>query len=94
MTGIFGELAAGHEGALPFGKLPVAYHTAQPFDVLVRPCPRPMRDIAFAGTIEQPRSLLRGYQTPKAANLKTAQAGRLDDGAACKALGSWPCPGS
>ena len=50
--GIFGELAAGHEGALPFRELPVAGRTAQPFDVLVHPGPRPMRDGAFAGTIE------------------------------------------
>src|SRR5262245_37694610 len=49
---LFGELAAGHEGALPFRELPVACRTAQPFDVLVRPCPRPMRDVAFAGAIE------------------------------------------
>src|SRR5215216_8131735 len=48
---VFRELAAGHQGALPFRKLPVACHTAQPFDVLVRPGPRPMRDVAFAGTI-------------------------------------------
>jgi hypothetical protein len=50
--GLFGELAAGHEGALPFRELPVACHTAQPFDVLARPGPRPMRDVAFARTIE------------------------------------------
>src|SRR5262252_917429 len=50
--GIFGEPAAGHEGALPFRELPVACRTAQPFDVLVRPGPRPMRDVAFTGTIE------------------------------------------
>src|SRR5262249_2318692 len=49
--GIFRELAAGHEGALPFRELPVAGRTAQPFDVLVRPGPRPMRDVASAGTI-------------------------------------------
>src|SRR4029450_8041589 len=50
--GVFRELAAGHEGALPFRELPVACRTTQSFDVLVRPCPRPMRDVAFAGTIE------------------------------------------
>ena len=50
--GLFGELTAGHQGALPFRELPVACRTAQPFDVLVRPCPRPMRDVAFTRTIE------------------------------------------
>src|SRR5713101_8405031 len=49
---VFGELAAGHQGTLPFRELPVACRTAQPFDVLVRPGPRPMRDVAFAGPIE------------------------------------------
>ena len=42
-----GELAAGHEGALPFRALPVACCTAQPCDGLVRPGPRPMRAVAF-----------------------------------------------
>src|SRR5215813_7414597 len=49
---VFGELAAGHQGALPFRELPAACRTAQSFDVLVRPCPRPMRDVPCAGTIE------------------------------------------
>jgi hypothetical protein len=49
---VFGELAASHQGAFPFRELPVACRTAQPFDVLGRPSPRPMRDVAFAGTIE------------------------------------------
>jgi hypothetical protein len=48
---IFRELAAGHQGALPFRELPAACHTTQPFDVLVRPCPRPMRDVACTGTM-------------------------------------------
>ena len=50
--GRFWEFASGHQGPLPFGELSVACRAAQPFDVLVRPCPRPMRDVAFAGTIE------------------------------------------
>jgi hypothetical protein len=49
---IFGELAAGHQGALPFRELPVADGTASPFNVLVRPGPRPMHNMAFAGMIE------------------------------------------
>jgi hypothetical protein len=49
---VFGELAAGPQGALPFRELPGAYCTAQPFKVLVRPGPRPMHDVALAGTIE------------------------------------------
>src|SRR5438477_8488363 len=49
---VFRKLAASHQRALPFRKLPVARCTAQPFDVLVRPGPRPMRDVAFTGTIE------------------------------------------
>src|SRR4030095_13132955 len=49
---VFRELAAGHQGALPFRELPAACRTAQPFDVLVRPCPRPMREVPFTGTIE------------------------------------------
>jgi hypothetical protein len=49
---VFRELAAGHQGALPFRELPATYRTTPPFDVLVRPGPRPMRNVAFAGTIE------------------------------------------
>src|SRR5207245_6246968 len=49
---VFRELAAGHQGALPCREFPAACRTAQPFDVLVPPCPRPMRDVVFAGTIE------------------------------------------
>src|SRR5262245_51862632 len=49
---VFRELAASHQGPLPFGELSVAYRAAQPFDVLVRPGPRPMRDVACAGTVE------------------------------------------
>jgi len=33
--------------------------TTQPFDVLVFPCPRPMRDMACAGTIELPALWIR-----------------------------------
>src|SRR5215831_3198859 len=50
--GIFGELATGHQSPLPFGKLPVACQAAQPFDVLVCACPRPMYDVPCAKTIE------------------------------------------
>src|SRR5215211_1901674 len=50
---VFRELAAGHQGALPFRKLPAACRTAQPFNVLVRPGPRPMGNVPFTGTIEQ-----------------------------------------
>jgi hypothetical protein len=53
---VFGELTAGHQRAFPFGELPVAYGAAQPFDVFVHACPRPMRDVAFTGLIE-PRTL-------------------------------------
>jgi hypothetical protein len=49
---VFGELAASPQGAVPFRELPVACRTAQPFDGLVRPSPRPRRDVACAGTIE------------------------------------------
>jgi hypothetical protein len=49
---VFGKLTTNHQGALPFGELPGAGRTAQPFDVFVLACPRPMRDIPFAGTIE------------------------------------------
>jgi len=49
---VFGELAAGHQGALPFRELPTACRTTPPFDMLVRSCPRPMGDVAFAGMIE------------------------------------------
>jgi hypothetical protein len=52
----FGELTAGPQRAFPFGALPVACGAAQPFEVLVRACPRPMRAVAFAGPIE-PRTL-------------------------------------
>src|SRR5678816_4260881 len=47
---IFGELTAGHQGALPFGELLVACGAAQPFDMLVRACPGPMRDGAVSYT--------------------------------------------
>src|SRR5262245_36681459 len=60
--GIFGKLAAGHEGALPFRELPVACHTAQPFDVLARPGPRPMRDVASARTIQLRTSCIRARE--------------------------------
>src|SRR5262245_15568674 len=50
--GVFRELAAGHQSALAFRELPATSRTAQPFDMLVRPGPRPMRDVAFAKTIE------------------------------------------
>jgi hypothetical protein len=49
---LFWELTAGHQGALPFGELLVACGATQPFDMLVCTCPGPMRDVAFAGTIE------------------------------------------
>jgi len=49
---VFRELAAGHQGALSFGELSIACRAAQPFDVFVRTCPRPMHDIPCAGTIE------------------------------------------
>src|SRR5438132_14223986 len=49
---VFRELAAGHQGARPFRELPATCWTAQPFDVLGRPGPRPMRAVAFARTIE------------------------------------------
>ena len=47
-----GELATGHQGALPFGELPVAGRAPQPFDVFVRAGPRPMYDVPCAWTIE------------------------------------------
>src|SRR4029453_7559330 len=50
--GRFRELAAGHQGALPFRELPAACRTAPPFNVLVRPGPRPMGNVPFTGTIE------------------------------------------
>jgi hypothetical protein len=50
--GRFRKLAAGHQSAFPCRKLPAACHTAQPCDVLVRPWPRPRRDVAFTRTIE------------------------------------------
>jgi hypothetical protein len=53
---VFRELTAGHQRPFPFGELPVAFGAAQPFDVLVRACPRSMRDVAFAEPIE-PRTL-------------------------------------
>src|SRR4029450_2790952 len=49
---IFGELTAGHQGALPLGELLVTCCAAQPFDMLVGACPGPMRDVAFARLIE------------------------------------------
>ena len=52
LHGVFRQFAPGHQGPLPFGELPVACRAAQPFNVLVHPGPRPMRDVAFAGTIE------------------------------------------
>src|SRR4030095_11844332 len=52
LHGVFRQFAPGHQGPLPFGELPVAGRAAQPFNVLVPPGPRPMRDVAFAGTIE------------------------------------------
>ena len=48
----FGEFAPGHQGPLPFGALPVACRAAEPFDVFVFACPRPMDDVPCAGTIE------------------------------------------
>src|SRR5678815_2917971 len=50
--GRFWEFAPGHQGALPFGELPVTGGAAQPFDVFVRPGPRSMRDVAFTRTIK------------------------------------------
>jgi len=49
---VFGELTAGHQGALPFGKLLGACGAAQPFDMLVCPCPGSMREVAVARLIE------------------------------------------
>jgi hypothetical protein len=45
------ERAAGPQGARPCRALPAACRTAQPCDVLVPPGPRPMREVAFAGTM-------------------------------------------
>jgi len=50
--GRFREFAPGHQGPLPFGKLPVACRAAQPLDVFVLARPRPMHDVPFAGMIE------------------------------------------
>src|SRR5215813_12421026 len=50
--GLLRQLAAGHQGTLSLRELSVACRTAQPFDVFVRTCPRPMRDVAFAGPVE------------------------------------------
>src|SRR5262249_11366580 len=50
--GRFGEFAPGHQGALPFGELPITSCTAQPVDVFVCACPRSMHDVAFAGVVE------------------------------------------
>jgi hypothetical protein len=47
-----GELATGHQGPLAFGELSVACRAAQPFDVFVRACPRPMHNVPFTGTIK------------------------------------------
>lgn len=48
---VFRELAAGHQGARPFRARPVACRTTQSCAVLVRPGPRPMRDVPCAGAI-------------------------------------------
>jgi hypothetical protein len=50
--GRFGEFTAGHQGPLPCGALPVACRAAQPFDVFVLACPRPMHNVPFAGPME------------------------------------------
>src|SRR5262249_51362011 len=50
--GRFGEFAPGHQGALPFGELPITSCAAQPFDVFVGACPRSMHDVACAGVVE------------------------------------------
>src|SRR2546421_7095715 len=42
-----GQLAPGQQGAFPLRELLRADGTAQPFDVLVLPCPRPMGDVTF-----------------------------------------------
>jgi len=49
---VFGELAASHQGALPFGELPVACRAAQPFDMLACAGPGPMRDSALTRLVE------------------------------------------
>jgi hypothetical protein len=49
---IFGKFTAGHQGARPFGELPVAYRAAQSFNMLACAGPGPMRDIAFTRLIE------------------------------------------
>src|SRR5262245_41138231 len=49
---VLGQLTAGHQGALPFGELPVACRAAQPFDMLACPGPGPMRNIAFPRLVE------------------------------------------
>src|SRR2546423_9639513 len=51
LPGVFRQFAAGHQGPLPFGELPVACRAAPPLDVCVRACPRPMGDVAFAKPI-------------------------------------------
>jgi len=48
---VCGALAAGHQGALPFRARPAACRTAPAFAGRGRPCPRPMREVPFAGTI-------------------------------------------
>jgi hypothetical protein len=57
--GLLRQLAPGHQRARSLGELLGADGTTQPFDVLVFPCPRPMRDMACAGTIELPALWIR-----------------------------------
>src|SRR4029450_5299797 len=47
-----GQFTPGHQGPLTFRECSAAGRTAQPFDVCVRSCPRPMDYVAFAATIE------------------------------------------
>src|SRR5712691_5557106 len=49
--GRFGECAPGHQGALPFGELPVTGGAAQPFNVFVGACPRSMHDVSCVGVV-------------------------------------------
>jgi hypothetical protein len=50
--GLLRQLAAGHQGTLPFRALSVACRAAQPFEVFVLACPRPMHDVPFSGTMK------------------------------------------
>jgi hypothetical protein len=61
--GLLRQLAPGHQRARPLGELLGADGTTQPFDVLVFPCPRPMRDVAFAGTIALPALWIRARES-------------------------------